>query len=202
MIFLNEALGKKQPGQRMLLGIDGLSGAGKTTLVQGLVTELEERGIETAVLHIDDLITDRSTRYGSGQSEWYEHYRLQWDVAGIAENVFLAWKRGDRQLKLGVYDYAKDMVQRQTLKVPQDGLLIVEGVYLQRKEWRDFFDYLLYIDCPRDIRFERITRRGGQDLHDPARIELYKRRYWAAEDHYVLTERPRERADFVCELSE
>lgn len=202
MFLLDEILDKKQPGQRMLLGIDGLSGAGKTTLVQGLVAEMEARGMETAVLHIDDLITDRSTRYGTGQAEWYEHYRLQWDVDGIAENVFRAWKRGDRQLELDVYDYAKDSVHRQTMSVPQDGLLIVEGVYLQRQEWRGYFDYMLYIDCPRDIRFERVTRRGGQDLHDPARIELYKRRYWAAEDHYVLTERPRERADFVWELSE
>lgn len=202
MIFLNEALSKKQPGQRMLFGIDGLSGAGKTTLVQGLVAELETRGIETAVLHLDDLITDRSTRYGTGQAEWYEHYRLQWDVAGLAEKVFPAWTRGDRELELDVYDSAADFVQRKTMAVPQDGLLIVEGVYLQRQEWRDFFDYVLYIDCPRDIRFDRITRRGGQDLHDPARIELYKRRYWAAEDHYLLTERPQERADFVWELTE
>ncbi|TCP55985.1 uridine kinase [Tumebacillus sp. BK434] len=202
MTFIDEILSKKHPDLRLLLGIDGLSGAGKTTLVQGLAAELERRGIETAVLHVDDLITVRERRYHTGQPEWYEHYTLQWDAESIAENVFRAWVRGDRQLELDVYDSAGDAVHPQTFTVPQDGILIVEGVYLQRKEWRGFFDYMVYIDCPREVRFARVTKRGGQDLHDPARIDLYKRRYWAAEDHYLQTEQPLARADFIRELSE
>ena len=34
-------------------------------------------------------------------------------------------------------------------------VIVIEGVFLQRKEWRDFFHYMVYLDCPRETRFLR-----------------------------------------------
>lgn len=98
-------------------------------------------------------------------------------------------------LELDVYDSQTDSLTSSTMRVASDGILLIEGVFLQRKEWRDFFDIVLYIDCPRRTRFERVTSRGNHDIQDRERIELYKRRYWAAEDYYLETEKPLQRAD-------
>ncbi|HEU4963936.1 MAG TPA: hypothetical protein VFV52_08795 [Bacilli bacterium] len=66
-------------------------------------------------------------------------------------------------------------------------------------EWRGFFYAVIYLDCPRATRFERVTGRGKQDIRDQERITRNERRYWAAEDYYLQTERPLERADVVWE---
>ncbi|MBL0385173.1 AAA family ATPase [Tumebacillus sp. ITR2] len=182
---------------RLLIGLDGLSGSGKTTLVETLTDELSQQNHSVTVVHLDDLITERSKRYHTGFPQWHEHYNLQWDVARIAETLFQSWHRGDLELHLDHYDSTTGTVSIKPIHVPPEGILLVEGVFLQRPEWRDFFDYLLYLDCPRDIRFQRVSARGNQDPHDPARLETYKLRYWAAEDHYLATVQPHLHADHV-----
>jgi uridine kinase len=194
---LQEVLSKKQRGNRLIFGIDGLSGAGKTTFVQEFEQELQQHHIQSAVLHMDDLIVGRNKRYNTGFEEWYEHYFLQWDIQGLTNQIFMKWERGETILELDVYDPQTDTLTIRTINIPSDGILLIEGVFLQRKEWRDFFDLMLYIDCPRNIRFERVTSRGNQDIQDQQRIELYKRRYWAAEDYYLVTEKPLQHADML-----
>ncbi|KEO84930.1 AAA family ATPase [Tumebacillus flagellatus] len=192
-------LDKLNTQSRVLIGLDGFSGSGKTTLVDTLRTELALYNLPLTVVHLDDLITERSKRYNSGFDEWHEHYHLQWDAARIAETLFQSWARGDHQLPLDVYDSATGTVSLQPLEVPPNGILLVEGVFLQRAEWRDFYDFLLYLDCPRSTRFQRVSTRGHQDPNDPARLAVYERRYWAAEDHYLQTVQPLQRADLVLD---
>lgn len=199
---LRAVLNNMQDGERLLVGIDGLSGSGKTTLAKQFASELDKHGVRSTVLHLDDLITVRKMRYQTGHAEWYEHYFLQWDVASLAERVFRSWERGATELELDVYDADRDLLTARTVRVPDRGILLIEGVFLQRKEWRSFFDHVIYIDCPRSTRFARVTGRGGQDIADQERIERYRRRYWAAEDYYLDTEKPLQQADRVVRSSE
>lgn len=55
-----------------IVAVDGLGGAGKTTLVQQLKHDLN--GIVT--IHIDDHIVERKKRYHTGHDEWFEYYQL------------------------------------------------------------------------------------------------------------------------------
>jgi uridine kinase len=63
--------------------------------------------------------------------------------------------------------------------IPNDCVVIIEGVFLQRKEWREFFDYIVYLDCPRETRF----LREGEIVK--GNIEKFRNRYWKAEDYYL-----------------
>lgn len=61
-------------GQRpLIVAIDGLGGAGKTTVVKELVSALENEYIIN-VLHIDDYIVESEKRYNTGNEEWFEYY--------------------------------------------------------------------------------------------------------------------------------
>lgn len=196
---VNEILNCKPSGDRLIVGVDGLSGAGKTTFVEALKKELSTHGAPLAVFHLDDHIVERAKRYLTGHEEWYEHYALQWDVAKLTHSLLEMLKSSVPEFELGYYDSRVDAVINRNVHVPAEGVILLEGVYLQRKEWRAFLDYLIYLDCPRSTRFERVTTRSQQDIADPARIDLYKRRYWAAEDYYLETEQPLLHADFVWE---
>lgn len=59
------------------IGIDGLGGAGKSTLVDSLKSELKEKNYNPYVLHIDNFIHPKSIRYNDSKEEWYCYYNLQ-----------------------------------------------------------------------------------------------------------------------------
>lgn len=179
-----------QPGERKIIGIDGLSRSGKTTLSEGLSNYLIEKELPHHIFHIDDFVVERAKRYGTGHEEWFEFYCIQWDVDWLRQN-FLDQLRGAEELRLPLYDRETDTRTTQHVELPPSCLIFVEGVFLQRHEWRNFFDLMVYVDCPEDIRLERELRTLSKSM------EQLENRYHKAEDYYLKTVNPKQRADLV-----
>ncbi|CAI9396757.1 MULTISPECIES: kinase [Bacillaceae] len=177
-------------GKRVVVGIDGLSRSGKTTMVKKLEASLLERGLSVKVLHIDDYIVERNRRYHTGYEEWYEYYHLQWDVQALQEKLFKKLKNAT-EIQLPTYNSQSDTQQIEIISLLHTDLIIMEGVFLQRIEWRDFFDFILYLDCPKEIRFSRERKETQLNL------DKFKNRYWKAEDYYIEKECPKKRANIV-----
>ncbi|MBJ8073262.1 kinase [Bacillus cereus] len=181
---------KEHKDERFILGIDGLSRSGKTTLVKELEADMKQSGIPFHIFHIDDHITERNKRYNTGFAEWYEYYNLQWDIEWLQRNFF--WKlQSDIQVQLPFYHDETDICEMKEIQLPLVGVIIVEGVFLQRKEWRNFFHYMVYLDCSRETRFLRESEETQKNL------PKFQSRYWKAEEYYLEKESPRDLADFV-----
>lgn len=175
---------------RFVLGIDGLSRSGKTTFVNELSQYMFKKDLDYSIFHLDDLIVERKRRYDTGFEEWYEYFHLQWDVEWLKEHFFQRMKDSE-QLTLPIYQNDSDIHEIRTIQLPNRGLIIVEGVFLQRKEWKGFFDKIIYLDCPKATRFERETFETKQN------ISKFENRYWKAEEYYVTHYIPAETADIV-----
>ncbi|MDF2946464.1 MAG: uridine kinaselike protein [Bacillales bacterium] len=174
---------------RYILGIDGLGRAGKTTIVKEISNKLTDKPF--FIFHIDDHIVERKFRYNTSLAEWEEYYFLQWKVGWLAENFFQKLKDSSSNFDLPYYDKATDQISIKSIELPTNCLIIIEGVFLQRKEWRDFFDYVVYMDCPRKERFQR------EDELTQLNLNKLEKRYWKAEEYYLQTEKPMERANFI-----
>lgn len=175
---------------RFVVGVDGLSRSGKTTLVKKLEDDLKKEGIPFHIFHIDDHIVERNKRYNTAHEEWYEYYKLQWDVEWLQQNFFNKL-RLENQFSLPFYDHKTDSCKIREIIVPGFCIIVIEGVFLQRKEWREFFDYMVYLDCPREQRFLRESEETQKNL------SKFENRYWKAEDFYLKMECPKQRADLV-----
>ncbi|WP_377865260.1 kinase [Bacillus sp. R86525] len=178
--------------ERFIIGIDGLSRSGKTTLVKKLVENMKRSGISFHIFHIDDHITERNKRYNTGFAGWYEYYNLQWDIDWLLRNLFQKLQ-SDIELELPFYHDETDSCEMKEIHLPLVGVIIVEGVFLQRKEWRDFFHYMVYLDCPREKRFLRESEETRKKL------SKFQNRYWRAEDYYLKMELPKDGADLVIQ---
>jgi uridine kinase len=176
--------------ERLILGLDGLSRSGKTTLSNELCESLKEYNIPHQVLHIDDHIVEREKRYHTEHEEWIEYYQLQWDVEWLTHQLFEKIKVST-ELNLPFYDSTSDTSVLRTIQLPEHGVIVIDGVFLQRKEWRIFFDKIVYLDCPRSIRFLRESEEAQEN------ISKFTKRYWKAEDFYLSTVRPKEHADMI-----
>ncbi|MGG3912878.1 kinase [Rossellomorea vietnamensis] len=183
-------MGAQHDDSRFVLGIDGLSRSGKTTLVQQLSFALEKEARPYQIFHLDDFIVERERRYHTGSGEWQEYFHLQWDVEWLSNHFFQKLKKVD-QITLPFYDGLTDTHENKTIPLPKEGLIIIEGVFLQREEWKPFFDKIIYLDCPRETRFNRESNETRKN------ISKFKERYWKAEEYYINRYQPAEMADIV-----
>lgn len=189
-ILMTKIASAIRQNKRIILGIDGLSRSGKTTFEKKFASMLSEKQIENTVIHLDDHIVGRSKRYNTGQEEWREYFYLQWDVEALKNSLFESLIHSD-EIELPYYDSDSDQHVYKKLKLTGKFVLIVEGIFLQREEWRPYFDCTVFIDCPRDIRFARESNQTKQ------KIEKFRNRYWKAEEYYMENFRPVEKADLV-----
>lgn len=181
---------KKHKENRFILGIDGLSRSGKTTFVANLKENMKQESIPFHIFHIDDHIVERNKRYHTGYEEWYEYYYLQWDIEWLLQKFFQKLQT-ETKLNLPFYNDVTDSCEMKKVQIPIIGVIVIEGIFLQRKEWRDFFHYMVYLDCPRETRFLRESPETQKNL------SKFENRYWKAEDYYLEMESPKDRADLI-----
>ncbi|ETT82409.1 kinase [Viridibacillus sp. FSL R5-0477] len=180
-----------------IVAIDGLSGAGKSTLVKKIEQELSNNNSSVVILHIDDHIEKKHKRYETGREEWYEYYYLQWDIKMLTTSLFEGLRNNKKNITLPFYDKSSDTISAKQITVAVDSIILIEGIFLQRKEWREFYDYTIFLDCPRELRYERVLNRDSYIGDKQAILLKYKRRYWLGEEHYLNTENPIKNADIV-----
>jgi uridine kinase len=191
--LLEIMVSKLHTGARFILGIDGLSRAGKTTLVKDLCRALQEQHIDVCVFHMDDHIVERNRRYNTGHEEWFEYYHLQWDVEWLKENFFSLVRQCNAVI-LPFYNPDLDAHEVRLVPLPDNGVVIIEGVFLQRQEWRGFFDYVVYLDCARSKRFARESEATQMN------IDKFRKRCWPAEDYYIKMVAPMTGADMILRI--
>ena len=203
MEFLINKLKNEDISNRVyIIGIDGLRGAGKTTLVNSLKLQLQNENYSSYVLHIDDFIHPKRIRYDSSREEWYCYYNLQWRYDYLVKEILSPIKNGeiiDKQIE--IYNKESDEYFTQRVNLVHGSVLILEGVFLQRKELKDYLDFVIYLDVPQEVRLNRVLARdsyigGLEDIKCK-----YEKRYFPAEEKYMLEYSPIENADFVLKNS-
>lgn len=186
------------PSRTLIVGIDGLGGAGKSTISEEIYKLLSEENYNITLFHIDDFIHPRAVRYNDNYAEWECYYDLQWNYDYLMNEVVNPIKNGaDFNAKVELYDKDNDTYFLSETNVPAGSIVIIEGVFLQRQELKGAFDYMIYIDIPEEIRLNRVLERDGY-IGDKEQIKTkYDNRYFPAEHHYIEICSPSENADYI-----
>lgn len=151
-----------------LVCIEGLGGAGKTTLARTLAARLDN----LTLVHGDDF-------YGPEERDWRswtprQGYERYFDHQRVDRQLLQPLKAGQRAT-FQRYDWDTNILDGWITVEPR-GPVLVEGVYLLRPELRPYWDLAVYVDTPRDLRQSRLHARGGND-------EGWIDRWAAAEDY-------------------
>lgn len=186
----------------LIVGIDGLGGAGKSTLSESLAAALAAQGRPVTLLHIDDFIHQRAVRYRDDVPAWRCYYELQWNYAPLLALIAACRREGMYSGNVSLYEKETDTYRTQPVDIPAGSIVIVEGVFLQRPALAGLFDYMIYLDIPEEIRLQRVLLRDGYIGDREAIMEKYEQRYFPAERHYVESCRPAETADVVMKETE
>ena len=186
------------PERTLIVGIDGLGGAGKSTVSEALYKLLGEENVTVTLLHIDDFIHPRSVRYNADYPEWECYYDLQWRYDYLLSQIIAPIKSGiDLKCDVELYDKDNDTYLLNEINIPVGSVVIIEGVFLQRKELENMFDYIIYIDIPEEVRLQRVLERDGYIGNREQIKAKYDNRYFPAERHYIATCVPSDKADHL-----
>ena len=96
-----------------------------------------------------------------------------------------------------LYDKDHDSYYTKNMTAETKTAVIVEGIFLQKKELQGLFDYMIYLDVPEDTRLQRVLNRDTY-IGDAQQItEKYENRYFPAERLYFNEYHPDKLADHV-----
>ena len=180
-----------------VVGIDGLGGAGKSTISERICERLESYKFNIILLHIDDFINVREIRYNTAYPEWQCYYDLQWRYGYFVETINQIKNGAKNQVEVELYDKDNDNYYKQSYNVTEHTVVIVEGIFLQRKELKGIFDFMVYIDIPETVRLERVLKRDTYIGNKQQIVDKYQNRYFPAEHKYFREYQPNKLADYV-----
>jgi uridine kinase len=124
----------------VLVGIDGLGGAGKSTVAKCIRENIQN----TTIIDMDDFYVPQLKRADwhrvhkqvikplrNGSSAYYQ--RFDWDIEELAE-----WHT-----------------------VEPKGVIVLEGVYSLHEKLRDAYNYKIWVEAPYELRLQRGIARDG-----------------------------------------
>ncbi len=183
----------------LLVGVDGVDGVGKTTFADLLAAELEGRGRGVVRVCLDDFLNPAEVRYAQGRDSAEGYYADSVDLVAFRGAVVTPLRAG-RPVRTAVFDHRADApVDVAPTPVPHDGVVLVDGIFLHRRELAALWDASVFLDAPFEVTVRRVAERDGTspDPEDPS-----QRRYVGGQRLYLEECRPHHLASVVVDLTD
>lgn len=195
---LLDELAQVRPGERAAVALDGVDGVGKTHLAAELLALAEERGGRALrTVSIDGFHRPRRDRRaaGAGAEGFYRgSYRYDAFLDCVIEPL-----RAGEPITPAVWDVARDRaVHPVPITVPEGGLLLVDGIFLQRPEMSEVWDAVAWVEAPFTVTVPRGNARfPGRHEADPE--SPANARYVGGQRLYLAEVDPRARATWILD---
>ena len=158
----NAVLARKATNRPLLVAIDGPAAAGKTSLMRRLSQHLDQRGVPTQWVSVDDFIFKKRQRYAAGVGgeaflhSYCDYERLRTDVLEPIKN------NGRLKASLTLLDENTDEYSIvRDYDVTESTVVLCEGVFLMREELSHLFDFVIYLDISPYMSLARGVIRKG-----------------------------------------
>jgi len=112
----------------------------------------------------------------------------------------VAFRNGAGRLVTGVHDISTDVPRERLSPVPETAVLVVDGVFLLRRELFELWDLRIYVHVPEAITLARVKVRDLAVFGSTTIVESrYRSKYLPGQTLYRARERPIEGADLVLD---
>jgi uridine kinase len=183
-------------GPNLIVGIDGVDGAGKTRLADDWESFLREH-CPVARVSIDGFHQLRAQRYRRGRTSPEGFWLDSYDYEAFRREVIDPFRRGHGTYLPRHHDVETDeILYTPRLPVPRGCILLVDGIFLHRPELEGVWDHTVFLDVPFEESARRMAVRDGSPA-DPEAAE--NTRYVDGQRRYLAQCRPDERASVLVD---
>jgi uridine kinase len=182
-----------------VVAVSGIDGSGKSHVAGLLERELTSHGLSAVVLPLDVWHTHPSIRFSDSDPgrHFYEH---AFRFGELFELVVLPLQR--RRAVCVEIELAR-MPGWQPYRERFDhrgvDVVIIEGIFLLKREFRPHYDLTVWIECSFGTALERAVSRNQEGLSEEALREEYARIYFPAQAYHVARDGPHASASLVLQ---
>ena len=158
-----------------IIGITGGTGSGKTTIVNEVINLFDASEI--------CLLSSDSYYKNNASLDFNQRDKLNYDIPEAIDfdllNKHIDLLKQQININVPNYCFTTHLRLEKTTVVEPKKILIIEGILiLTNKTLRDSINYSVFLDCPRDVRFQRRLDRDikerGRNYNDV--INLFETR--------------------------
>ncbi len=181
------------PSQRSVLAaISGVDAGGKGYFTERLVPALQAKGVRTVAVNADAWLNlDRFD--ASNPAEHYYHHSIRFEemFAGL---VFPLRDRRSLQVTIDYADETATEYQRRVYEYEDVDVIVLEGIYLLKRDFRAQYDLSVWIECSFETALERAVSRGQEGLPPEETIRDYRTIYVPAQEIHFQRDDPKTEA--------
>jgi len=200
---LAAAIVELHPNRIVRVAIDGVDGAGKTTLADALAPLVAEQGRPAIRASVDDFHHPRALRYARGRHSPDGHYLDSYDYDSFRQLLLEPLgPGGSGRYVAKSFDLDNDRpFDPLTQQAPPAAALIVDGIFLHRAELRSFWDLSVFLKVDFDVSVPRGAQRGP--AYDPPDAAApLNQRYVGGQMRYFSECAPEHHADIVIDYND
>ena len=181
------------PSQRSVLAaISGVDAGGKGYFTERLVPALQAKGVRTVAVNADAWL-NLGRFDASNPAEHYYHHSIRFEemFAGLVVPL-----RDRRSLQVTI-DYADETAteyQRRVYEYEDVDVIVLEGIYLLKRDFRAQYDLSVWIECSFETALERAVSRGQEGLPPEETIRDYRTIYVPAQEIHFERDDPKTEA--------
>src|ERR1043165_2319180 len=181
----------------LLVGISGIDDCGKGYLAAQLRAHLALHGVIPTILNVDGWLNLPQKRFDRDAPalNFYEN-ALRLDQFFSRLVLPLRERRSLRLVADFVEETASDY-RRHTYDYSDVAVLLVEGIFLFKPQYREYFDLTIWVDCSFPTALARAIERAQEGLSPANTIAAYETIYFPAQRIHLAQDQPREHADLI-----
>ena len=181
----------------LLVGVSGIDGCGKGYLAVQLQAHLALHGVIPAILNVDGWLNLPQKRFDRDAPalHFYEN-ALRLDQFFSQLVLPLKERRSIRLVADFVEETASDY-RRHTYDYTDVPVILVEGIFLFKPQYRKYFDLAIWVDCSFPTALARAIDRAQEGLSPANTIAAYESIYFPAQRIHLVQDHPRENADLI-----
>jgi uridine kinase len=144
--------------RRLIVAVDGIDGAGKTTFADALAERTNRHTLRASV---DDFHNPRAVRYREGRDSPKGFYLDSFNLTALTKLLLAPFAAGDPFYRRA-FDFRLDRsVPLIEENAPADAVLIVDGLFLHHTRLRRWWDFSILLDVPAATAAQRLLERDG-----------------------------------------
>lgn len=182
----------------VLVGVSGIDGSGKGFCTARIDERLRAEGVRSANINVDGWLNPPSKRFSATApaEHFYEHgirFREMFD-----QLILPLKERRSLRLSADLTDPTNaEGFQPFEYEFHDLDVILLEGIFLFKREHRSPLDLAVWIDCSFETALERALARGQEGLPPEEAVRDYETIYFPAQRLHFERDDPKAFADFV-----
>jgi uridine kinase len=188
---IGEARRQIPASRGVLVAVSGIDGSGKGYVAGKIVETLRAEGLRVAEINIDGWLNLPHIRFSKeNPAEHFYRHAIRFDA--LFSQLVLPL-RDRRSLHIEV-DFAEETAteyRRHTYDFQETEVIVLEGIYLLKREFLAHYDLSFWIDCSFDTALARALVRWQEGLSADETVAAYRTTYFPAQELHFARDDPK-----------